>query len=185
MDKNCILTFVVGVSGVGKTQMIKRFVAEHHEYIHLEASKLIKQAINAQTSEQLRLLPREKILKNQYLLLQELTRYKQQYNRIILDGHLLISNDKEIIPIPLDIVKRIEPYKIILIEGDPNEIFLHRLNDLQKKYPKQTIIEIEKTQNFLEKITIKYCKELKVDFNTLHFYEDEKFRKLLRRSVNV
>lgn len=183
MDKNCILTFVVGVSGVGKTQMIRRFVAEHDEYIHIEASKLIKQAINTQTSEQLRLLPKEQILKNQYLLLQELTKYKQKYRRIILDGHLLINNDQETIPIPLDIVKKFLPHKIILIQGNSYDIYLHRINDTDKKHPQQTTTEIDQDQQFLKYISIQYCRELNINFYTLHYSENKKFNDLLQQEV--
>ena len=71
MDNNCVLTFVVGVSGVGKTELIRRFVAKHHEFRHLEASKLIREGLNVKASEQIELLPKEQIIKNQFILLEK------------------------------------------------------------------------------------------------------------------
>jgi adenylate kinase len=183
MDKNYVLTFVVGVSGVGKTQMIKRFVAEHQQYIHLEASKLIKQAINAQTSEQLRLLPREQILNNQYSLIQELAKYKQQHHRIILDGHLLINNGQEVVPVPLDIVKKIAPYNIILIQGDSRDIFLHCIKDCKKKRSEKKIFEINREQQYTKKIATNYSIKLGIKFNTIHFSDYTEFKKLLEDNL--
>lgn len=183
MNENCILTFVVGVSGVGKTEMIRRFVADHHDYVHIEASKLIKQEINAQTSEQIRLLPKEPIIKNQSFLLKKLSKYKQKHQRIILDGHLLIHNNQELIPIPLDIVKKIAPHNIVLIKGNAQDIILHRINDPHRNRPNQTITEIEKSQPFLEQIAISYCKKLGIRFDTLDFSEYKKFSNLLSQNA--
>lgn len=183
MNENCILTFVVGVSGVGKTEMIKRFVADHHDYVHIEASKFIKQGINAQTSEQIRLLPKEQIIKNQYFLLKELSKYKQKHQRIILDGHLVIYNNQELVPIPLDVVKDIAPHNLILIQGNAQDIISHRISDPHKNRPNQTADEIEESQQFLEQIAINYCKEICIRFDKLYFNEYKKFSELLTEDV--
>ena len=167
MNKDCRLTFVVGISGVGKTTIIRRFVKEHSDYVHLEASKLIKQRIRAETSEQIRVLPKNKVLMNQSVLIEELSRYKEKYSQIILDGHLLINNNQELIPIPLDIVKKISPRNIILIHGNSHDILSHRINNLQKKYFKETISEINRSQQFMKEIAISYCKKLGIRFDTL------------------
>jgi adenylate kinase len=183
MNENCILTFVVGVSGVGKTEMIKHFVANHHDYVHIEASKLIKQGINAQTTEQIRLLPKEQIIKNQSLLLKELSKYKQKHQRIILDGQLIIYNNQELVPIPLDVVKNIAPHNLVLIQGNAQDIISHRINDPHKNRPNQTVDEIEKNQQFLEQMAINYCKEICIRFDKLCFNEYNKFTELLTKNV--
>lgn len=179
MNKDCRLTFVVGISGVGKTTIIRRFVKEHSDYFHVEASKLIKQRIRAETSEQIRVLPKNKVLMNQSLLIEELSRYKDKYSQIILDGHLLIDNSKELIPIPLKIVKQIAPQNIILIQGNSHEIFSHRINDTCKDHPNQTVAEIERIQSYLKYITLNYCKELSVKFDILDFSDYKRFSDVL------
>lgn len=183
MDKNCRLTFVVGVSGVGKTKMIKRFVANHDGYVHLEASKLIQHGINAQTSEHLRLLPKEKIVKNQSFLIEELSKYKQKSQRIILDGHLVIYNNQELIPIPLDVVRDIAPHNVVLIQGNAQDIISHRINDQHKNRPNQTTDEIDQNQDFLEQIATNYCEEMCIRFDKVYFHEYKRFSDLLIGNV--
>ena len=183
MNKDCRLTFVVGISGVGKTTIIRQFVKENSDYAHVEASKLIKQRLGAETSEEIRVLPKNKVLMNQSLLIEELSIYKEKYSQIILDGHLLINNNQELIPIPLDIVKKINPYNIILVHGDSREILSHRIINLQKKYFKETISEIDKNQQLLKQIAISYCKKLGIRFDALDFSEYKKFSNLLRQIV--
>lgn len=174
---------MVGVSGVGKTEMIQRFVANRHDYVHIEASKLIKQGINAQTSEQIRLLPKAQIIKNQSFLLKELSKYKQKYHHIILDGHLLIDNDRELVSIPLSVVQEIAPHNIVLIKGKAQDIISHRIKDLRKNRPNQSVTEIEKSQQFLETIAISYCKRLGIRLDTLDFSEYKKFSDLLSQNI--
>ena len=179
MDNNCVLTFVVGVSGVGKTQLIRRFVSKHHEYTHLEASKLIREGLNAQTSEQIGLLPKEQIIKNQSILLGGLLEYKQNCHHIILDGHLLINNNQELVKIPLNVVKEIAPHNMVLITGNPYDVILHRTKDLHRKRHSQTATEIEEIQSYLRHIAISYCKELGIRFDTLDFSEYKRFEHLV------
>jgi adenylate kinase len=183
MNKNCVLTFVVGVSGVGKTTMIRRFVTEHSNYVHLEASKLIQNRLNAETTEHIRIMTKEQIVKNQSFLLDELSKYKQNCNSIILDGHLLINNNKELISIPLDIVRKIAPSNIVLLEGNSHDILLHRIYNPQKKCFKETISEIDRNQQLLKQIAIGYCKELGIRFDTLDFSEYKKFSNILSQIV--
>ena len=179
MDNNCVLTFVVGVSGVGKTELIRRFVAKHHEFRHLEASKLIREGLNAKKSEQIKFLPKEQIIKNQSILLEGLLEYKQKCHHIILDGHLLINNNQELVKIPLDVVRGIAPHNMVLVTGNPHDIILHRTNDLHRKRHSQTATEIEEIQNNIKHTAIAYCKELGIRFDTLDFTEYKRFRNLL------
>lgn len=179
MDNNCVLTFVVGVSGVGKTELIRRFVSKHHEYRHLEASKLIREGLNAKKSEQIRLLSKEQIIKNQSILLEGLFAYKQKCHLIILDGHLLINNSQELVRIPLDVVREIAPHKMILLTANPHSILSHCTNDIHRKRHSQTATEIEEIQNYLKHIAISYCEELGIRFDTLDFTEYKRFKDLL------
>ena len=179
MCVKCILIFVIGLSGVGKTSMIQRFVEENPDYLHLEASKLIKQATGIHTLEQIRLLPRNKIIKNQDVLTKELSKYKNLFDRIILDGHLLINNNQELIPIPLDTIREISPNSMILVEGNANDILLHRKNDLHKTRPNQLLAEIEEEQLELQKIAVKYCDELKTKLDIVNFEDYTKFCQIL------
>lgn len=183
MNKDCILTFVVGVSGVGKTTIIRRFVREHPNYVHIEASKLIRNKLNTETTEHIRLMTKEQIVKNQSFLLDELSKYRQKHDYIILDGHLLINNNQELISIPLDIVKRISPSNIVLIEGNSHDILSHRIHNPQKKCFKETISEIDRNQQLLKQIAISYCKKLGIRFDTLDFFEYKKFSNLLCQIV--
>lgn len=179
MDNNCVLTFVVGVSGVGKTELIKRFVSRHQEYRHLEASKLIREGLNAKKTENIRLFPKEQIIKNQSILLERLLEYKQKCHHIILDGHLLINNNQELVKIPLDVVRGIAPRNMVLITGTAHDIILHRTNDLHRKRPSQTATEIKEIQNNIKHTAIAYCKELGVRFDTLDFSEYKRFSSIL------
>lgn len=183
MCVKCILIFVIGLSGVGKTSMIQRFVEENPDYLHLEASKLIKQATGIQVSEKIRLLAKNKIIKNQYILVEELSRYKNSFDKIILDGHLLINNNQELIPIPLDTIRKISPNSMILVEGNANDILLHRKNDLYKTRPNQLLVEIEEEQLELRKIAVKYCNELNIKLDTINFEDYAEFCHLVSKET--
>lgn len=179
MCEKCILIFVIGLSGVGKTSIIQRFVEENSDYLHLEASKIIKQVTGIQVLEKIRLLPKNKIIENQDILIKELSKYKNSFDKIILDGHLLINNSQELIPIPIDTIRKILPNRMILIEGNANDILLHRKNDLYKTRPNQLLVEIEEEQLELQKIAVKYCDELNIRLDIVNFEDYSRFRQIL------
>jgi adenylate kinase len=183
MNINSSLTFVIGISGVGKTQIIRKFVSSNPEYLHIEASTIIKKNLKIDKDKQIQYLSKEEIFKNQYDLIKELSKYRKIHQKIILDGHLLIEINQEATLIPLSIIKKISPNQIILIQGKPEEIIEHRSNDSHKKRPAAGKDIINKKQNLLEKYAHESCKELNIKFEILNFLDYNRFVALLRQNV--
>lgn len=125
MTRRCILIF--GVSGVGKSVASARFAAADPNFVHLRASELLSEALGT-FPELLRTASENKILRNQLLLADVLERRMTDIVDpiILLDGHAVIDNDRNLIRIPLEAVAALRPDGMLLLEASPETVLLRR-----------------------------------------------------------
>ncbi|MEP1610531.1 MAG: AAA family ATPase [Roseobacter sp.] len=146
---------LVGVSGVGKSTFLRK-CSETIEFLHLEASSLIKEQKRfiegaSATSEQLRA---GVILDNQELLISAFKRRSDEEDRLcVLDGHTVIDTGCRLQKIPASVFGEIGIRKIIILQADPNDIQIRRQVDQTRERPQRTTAELQKYQEVVKEHT--------------------------------
>jgi len=182
-NKQSKLVFVIGLSGVGKTHIISNFIKNHNNFLHLKASSLIKQGLLTQDSEKIRKVSDKEIKYNQGILVKKLDEYKINNKKIILDGHIIIDNEEKITPIPLEIIKRISPKIIILVQAPPEQILSHIDNDKSRIRPQRSINQVKENQDLQEKIAKEYCSTLNINLERVDCKNNNIFENLVINNV--
>jgi len=138
---------VFGISGVGKTTLVKRFVKNHPSYLHLQASALLRTA-KATTSEALRSAPAAEIRDNQDILVTAFhtARLDAPERPVIFDGHSLIDGDAGLVIIPTDVIARLDPVRLIFVYDEPRLIHQRRISDTSRRRPTRSIEQLAEQQ---------------------------------------
>lgn len=138
----CNLIF--GVSGVGKTHSCRDFIARHPHYLFTSASTLLSEA-KEMSGEQLRTASPKEIGNNQFLLVEAFLRFRKEKIEwpVLMDAHAVIDNDSELVPIPIEIIKGLQPDLLILLEASAHEVASRRSADKRKR-PARDISWIER-----------------------------------------
>lgn len=139
---------LVGLSGVGKSTLLRQ-IGDRLDFVHLEASRLIKDELKLQkrafTSEELR---RGNITQNQDLLVSGFYRAVEgQEGPFIVDGHVLIDTDSGLEEIPSAVFKRLGVELFCLVQAAPEQIVAQRLTDVTRSRPQRGIAEIAAQQD--------------------------------------
>ena len=113
------IAFIGGIHGVGKSTICRQ-ICDELKLEYLSASELIKwKDIN----EDIQNKKVQDILVTQDRLIIGLTNSIQKNNSYILDGHYcLLNQENEIVSIPLETFKLINPFSLNIILGDIIEI---------------------------------------------------------------
>lgn len=166
MSNVCNIIAVFGVSGVGKSTLIKGFIKDHTEYAHIQAGTLIKRALKEVPRDKLRLADPETIIKNQYLLIEEFWKdiREHEHSFVIFDGHSIIDTGSTFIKVPSDIIQALKPCKIIFIEDDPQHIHSRRKNDTTRNRSKVSVDQIKAEQDTAAKQAKRYAAIMEVPF---------------------
>ena len=155
---------VFGLSGVGKSTTLKRVVAESGGLATVvNAGVLIRrQTLNDESSEALRLLPTEDIQRNQEILVEELARERTAIGAhvLLLDGHCVIDNGDQLVPIPVEIIEQLDLAALVFVQEEAREIRARRLGDEKRMRPDLSPAEIAKQQNQALEICDSYASEL-------------------------
>lgn len=130
---------VFGISGVGKTTIIRRWLDGHDDALHLQASTLIRQGLTdpAPDSEKLRRSSAQGILTNQDILVEMFRRAvtASRAGLVVFDGHLVIDTDELFVEIPLAVVAALQPHTLVHIEHLPVAIAARRRADIGRERP--------------------------------------------------
>jgi adenylate kinase len=133
----CLCVF--GISGVGKTTLIAKALANIQDGLHLQASALIKQGLAdpLKDSEMLRRSSGDRILANQMVLIEMFDRACAVANArvTVFDGHLIIDTDKGLFEIPLYVIAALKPGLLVHVDADPAVIALRRSQDTARSRP--------------------------------------------------
>ncbi len=161
------LTVIAGLSGVGKTFLINKIMKGDSKYTHFSAGSLIRKRRENISHDELRLLDSSEILQNQHLLIDQLNIEKEGVDinaHILFDAHMIIDTDKELIEIPSEIFKKLNPSRIVFLYENPETILKRRSYDVSRKRPIKTLGEIQFQQERSRKLAKQYSNDLSVDF---------------------
>lgn len=117
--KKTVAIAVFGISGVGKTRLVSEFVLGNGDYLHAQASELIKRGLQAVVdSNVLRTASAAKIANNQLGLIHayDELRKANPNQHVLFDGHSVIDTDKGLVDIDIGVIKSLDPALIVFIE---------------------------------------------------------------------
>jgi adenylate kinase len=151
---------VFGISGVGKTAACASFVSRHPEVSHTSAGSLLRIA-TAMTDDALRTGSPRAILKAQMLLGDALVAWRAQHKAtaILIDAHSIIDNDEEIVEVPVEVVRSLQPTGLVLLEEPPELIAKRRASD-ERPRPVRSIDELRRQAALARNVCVRYAEEL-------------------------
>ncbi|NIX77370.1 ATP-binding protein [Microvirga terricola] len=158
---------VFGISGVGKTSSCLAFVAENPEHLHLSASELLRSAAAADPAL-LRIAPADRILENQRLLPDALqARREGQWHRpVLIDAHSVVDNDRELVRVPVEVIRSLDPDGLLLLEEAP-EIIAARRSELGSRRPARSIDQIVHEAEVARQAVLDYAKYLELPLEVI------------------
>lgn len=177
-----LVAIVTGLSGVGKTWLLKLIMDEVPGQF-LSASHLISEEMNRQGIElaghdQLRKMDIEA---NQNALAEGFRRsIDHDACLIVLDAHVAIDTPKGLTFIPSEIFAGINPSLFIFIEDDPAEIFRHRASDKSRKRPFRNVNTLSQQQTLTKDAASQIAAELGVPFHAIPAGDSRRLRDLLK-----
>lgn len=155
---------VFGISGVGKTFLVSRFVADQQAFQHLQAGELIRDAIRMTpgSPESLRTAAVERVLNNQEFLVSAFARFREEnpLTHVIFDGHSVIDNDSCLLDIPVDVVRRLDPDRLVFIQDSPEKILQRRAADDSRVRPIRSSDELGRHQDRAWMVCQEYAQTL-------------------------
>src|SRR6478609_94419 len=163
MNRNIIL--ILGAPGVGKTTMIEKFISRNGNFLRLSGGSLLKPELSENERDTLRITNKDSILSNQKILAKKFKEELEKHpdKEILFDGHILINNERELIPIPFEIIQSLKPTKIIYLSAPPEEIIERRVKDHNRPLRSQETLKelIAYTSKALD-ICSKYSEKLSI-----------------------
>jgi adenylate kinase/deoxycytidine triphosphate deaminase len=153
---------VFGVSGVGKSHLVRSLVAEMRGWVQVTAGELLQQATKVEGNS-LRTADRSKILRNQQLFAGAFASAKRQYSgtNLLVDAHSVINNDQEIVRVPVETVDSIGPELLVFVCDEPENIARRRLQDTDRDRPARSAQQIAEEQ----RIALENCEHFAAVLN--------------------
>jgi adenylate kinase len=138
---------VFGVSGVGKSTMLRNYIAFHKHWLQIVVSEVLSE-VTQQTAESLRKLSSERVQLNQHLAVTRIAAIRAQHTEcnVLLDAHCVIDNGVELIRVPVSTVRDLQPDLLVHIWDEPLTIKERRENATDRTRPVRTIREIDEYQ---------------------------------------
>lgn len=157
-----MLLILAGISGVGKTTLVESLVKARPEILALQASSLLKAAL-LQSGEQLRIATGGAVTSNQAPLASALEAARAGRNErpVILDAHLVIDNDRELIEIPIDTFRALHPTAFLMLKAAPATIAAQRASGSRAR-PIRSFAELDRHQATSERLALHYSSELRI-----------------------
>lgn len=154
---------MVGVPGVGKTSLSK-LAAESKGYLHLNYGEIMLKIANkwrvASTEYEMFNLP----LGEQYKIWRSAANQIKEHEKVVVDLHGVdLSSKGYLISLPVEILS---PEIIILVESSCENIIQRRLEDPQKKRPKENLAQIKENVKIL-RVSMAVCSVLLGSFFTI------------------
>jgi len=161
---------MVGVSGVGKSRLAQAIVSRVPNVRHVQASELLKEALQAQ-SEELRLGP---VRDNQALLIDAFDKLRSSTEEVILlDAHCVIDAAEGIVVIAQEIFQSFHPTAFIEVWEDPSLIVSRRASDLTRIRPKRDEDDIREHQRLSGEKAAQYAARLRVRITRVKSGDEE------------
>ena len=131
------VVMVCGVSGVGKTHLIRSVLSELPDAVSWRASEIIAEARRNEDPEYLRTLPVDELARSQELLVRSFWHRMDSTPAawILLDAHCVLDTDEGLFEIDTGIIRRIDPIGFIHIEDHIDRILERRSADTDRRRP--------------------------------------------------
>lgn len=130
---------VFGLSGVGKSTTVAQVVSTAGGLAaSVNAGDLIRRRrVAGRRAVDLRLLGVGEIRSNQELLVEEVAVEREVPGApvLLLDGHCVIDNGEQLVPIPVGVVERLGLSAVVYLTADAREIRARRRSDAGRKRP--------------------------------------------------
>jgi adenylate kinase len=177
------VTGVFGVSGVGKSTLLRRFTAIHLDFEYVSASALLKRATEKDDAR-LRDAPPDQIQRNQELLVREFSSFRQAipHRHILLDAHSVIDGENGLTPVPLEIIRAFQPVRLIFVHDAPERIVGRRRADIRAR-PERTARFLSKYQQFSLSTCEAYAAELGIELITVEAGDLDAFSRAILGAI--
>ena len=174
------VVLICGVAGVGKTSLIRDFIARHQWATTLSAGSIIAEARQTSDPEVLRTLPSDELERNQRLLIEGFARILPTIDAslLLLDAHTVVDGANGLYLVPVHVFVKLQLDGIIHVEAPTSEIYERRRLDTQRKRPNRTASELEEYQRSSMERAFQVGSELKVWVERVNSDQDA-LRKLL------
>ncbi|USJ27628.1 ATP-binding protein [Ensifer adhaerens] len=159
---NTILIF--GISGVGKSWLCRQ-AAEVLPVRHVSGSQLIQAEKERATSQMVSTdaLRTDRVVDNQWLLLEGFRNYRLQDSRSILfDGHNVIDTDNGLVEIPYEVISGLEPAAVVMVIDSPDTIVMRRASDPSRARPLRSVEALSTYQNLCLELAERHASALSV-----------------------
>jgi adenylate kinase len=178
------LVAVFGISGVGKTTLIDKFVRNHKTWQALSASNLLARLTNRNPHE-LRVSDRSLVETNQLFLAEAIHRQRTAAPETnwLLDAHSTIDNDRELVTVPCKAIALIDPDSLIFVFDDAAQIRARRAADRQRQRPLPPIDRIEEEQALALQTCLLYSVELKLDLYRISANDAQGFSSAIAKTM--
>lgn len=129
---------VCGISGVGKTHLIRAAIERLPDAVTWSASEIIGEARQNTDSEYLRSLPEDELSRSQEMLVHGFARRAHGVRNylVLLDAHCVLEVDTGMFDIPGEIMRRLSPLGFIQLDDQVERILERRTRDTKKRPPK-------------------------------------------------
>mgnify|MGYP003864828707 CR=1 FL=1 len=148
---------VTGIPGVGKTTVMQKAAEGMNIKFVTFGSVMIdiaKELGLARDRDEMRKLPLDK---QKELQIRTAERVAEMKN-VIVDTHCTVKTPQGYMPgLPEWVIKRLKPKTIVIVEADPEEIYMRRQKDKTRKRDPDTIDEINEHQQINRAIAMAYA----------------------------
>jgi adenylate kinase len=174
--------FVCGVSGVGKTHLLRTFVASQSRVTTLSAGAIIAAARKIADPEFLRSLSQDELMQNQELLIKGFNQAIPGIDAdlVLIDGHVLVEQASGgLYQIATDVFRAFCLRGIVHVEDDPSTIAKRRASDQARIRPRRSVEDIMAYQEASRARAITVGIELSVTTQSVRAGDDRELFRIL------
>lgn len=157
---------VFGISGVGKTTLIRRYINRRPGVATTSGGRLL-QELKGKTGEELRQNAATNIQDSQAGLVDAFQKFRGSSagHGIIFDGHTVIDTDTGIVDVPLDVISGLNLSAIVFVGDAPAVIATRRKNDTARQRPSRTLDTLAQHQERARYLAKTYAASLGIPFS--------------------
>lgn len=154
------LVCVFGVSGVGKSTLLRDYVASHPNWMHINAGDVLS-AITSRSSEVLRTSEKEDIQGNQRVLVERILEIcaRHRDKSVLLDAHCVVDSGRDLIKVPVSAIEDLDPDLLVCVWDEPASIQVRRSAATDRVRPERTVAQL----NGYQKMVMETCEEYRQD----------------------
>jgi adenylate kinase len=157
--------FVCGISGVGKSYLLRRYAELGNDRVVISAGGLIAHARAARDRDTLRTLSATDLHESQQMLVEGFRGLLPTITApvLIIDGHALIDNNQnDPYLVPNEVFHALSPNGFVHIESPPDTIAERRRLDVVRQRPDRSIAELTRHQELSAARILDVARHLRV-----------------------